>query len=346
MKRPELPAYNQTPIAIISCKTAAGDTAFRDESPVIAGQKFAEHLTKPFFISREAEDKIALAFSRLAEEFPRSIYQKFPKNLSFVDRMKAIGQMPADLGAQFEDGEGAEIETRHLFKLLSKARSTPALLEALSPPLRSRSKKIRHAMYTIPKASGDLSEMIFHAFANNGVEAVHERGGGGFNYVHILTYATRTNNEFTAMAKKLASSDSPFALGAHATMLSPTAWAIIRGLSFYGFGRTGVESGNAACGKRAGTAPLRKLKSYWTEAARTLFYYKVSSAPHGYDDIAAIPFAPSADVLQEIENYTDHVWPQRFNSQNDRGIAKMIRACLELQLRRSKPVPDDMKQAA
>src|SRR3546814_19349184 len=84
-------------------------------------------------------------------------------------------------------------------------------------------------------------------------------------------------------------------------MLSPTAWAIIRGLTFYGFGRVGVETGNAACGKRAGTKSLRKLRYYWAEAARTLFYFKVAEAPHGYDDIAAIPFAPSADVLREIE---------------------------------------------
>src|SRR3546814_17323589 len=100
-------------------------------------------------------------------------------------------------------------------------------------------------------------------------------GGGGFHYVHILTYSTRTNNEFTAMAKKLVKSEQPFALGAHATMLSPTAWAIIRGLTFYGFGRVGVETGNAACGKRAGTNSPRKLRYYWAEDARTLFYFKV-----------------------------------------------------------------------
>src|SRR3546814_6651324 len=67
------------------------------------------------------------------------------------------------------------------------------------------------------------SETIFRTFCENGVQAVHERGGGGFHYVHILTYSTRTNNEFTAMAKKLVKSEQPFALGAHATMLSPTA---------------------------------------------------------------------------------------------------------------------------
>src|SRR3546814_11323001 len=79
----------------------------------------------------------------------------------------------------------------------------------------------------------------------------------------------------------------------------------------------------------------------------TLFRsFKVAEAPHVYDDIAAIPFAPSADVLREIEVYTDHVWRHRFNSQHDRGIAKMIRACLELKLRRTKPLPEELKQAA
>src|SRR3546814_2991517 len=91
---------------------------------------------------------------------------------------------------------------------------------------------------------------------------------------------------------------------------------------------------------------LRKLRYYWAEAARTLFYFKVAEAPHGYDDIAAIPFAPSADVLREIEVYTDHVWRHRFNSQHERGIAKMIRACLELKLRRTKPLPEELKPAA
>src|SRR3546814_17471994 len=90
------------------------------------------------------------------------------------------------------------------------------------------------------------------------------------------------------MAKKLVKSEQPFALGAHATMLSPTAWAIIRGLTFYGFGRVGVETGNAACGKRAGTKSLRNWRYFWAEAARTLFYFKVAVAPHGYDDIASI----------------------------------------------------------
>src|SRR3546814_11510192 len=108
------------------------------------------------------------------------------------------------------------------------------------------------------KAAVGLSETIFRTFCENGVQAVHERGGGGFHYVHILTYSTRTNNEFTAMAKKLVKSEQPFALGAHATMLSPAAWAIIRGLTFYGFGRVGVETGNAACGKPIGSASCRE----------------------------------------------------------------------------------------
>src|SRR3546814_9165708 len=109
------------------------------------------------------------------------------------------------------------------------------------------------------------------------------------------------------MAKKLVKSEQPFALGAHATMLSPTAWAIIRGLTFYGFGRVGIETGNAACGKRAGTKSLRKLRYYWAEAARTLFYFKVAEAPHGYDDIAAIPFAPrSEEHTSELQSLLRH----------------------------------------
>src|SRR3546814_12878725 len=55
MKRPVLAPYSQTPIAIISFRTSAGETAFRDENPIIAGQKFAAHLAKRLGISREAE---------------------------------------------------------------------------------------------------------------------------------------------------------------------------------------------------------------------------------------------------------------------------------------------------
>src|SRR3546814_6444036 len=61
MKRPVLAPYSQTPIAIISFRTSAGETAFRDENPIIAGQKFAAHLAKRLGISREAEDQIAEA---------------------------------------------------------------------------------------------------------------------------------------------------------------------------------------------------------------------------------------------------------------------------------------------
>src|SRR3546814_17167169 len=46
MKRPVLAPYSQTPIAIISFRTSAGETAFRDENPIIAGHTFAAHLAK------------------------------------------------------------------------------------------------------------------------------------------------------------------------------------------------------------------------------------------------------------------------------------------------------------
>src|SRR3546814_20782463 len=100
------------------------------------------------------------------------------------------------------------------------------------------------------------------------------------------------------MSKKLVKSEQPFALGAHATMLSQTAWAIIRGLTFYGFGRVGVETGNTACDKRAGTKSLRNLRYYWAEASRTILYFKLTSPSHDYDDITAIQFAPSAELLR------------------------------------------------
>src|SRR3546814_17171754 len=112
------------------------------------------------------------------------------------------------------------------------------------------------------------------------------------------------------------------------------------------FPYTTLFRSNAACGKRAGTKSLRKLRYYWAEAARNLFYFKVAEAPHGYDDIAAIPFAPSADVLREIEVYTDHVWRHRSNSQPDSGIAKMIRHCLELNLHRTYPLPQELHPTA
>src|SRR3546814_4221787 len=112
---------------------------------------------------------------------------------------------------------------------MTKARADPSLRAALDSQFRKRSKKIQHTVYSIPKAAVGLSETIFRTFCENGVQAVHERGGGGFHYVHILTYSTRTNNEFTAMAKKLVNSEQPFALGAHAHMLSLTAREITRG---------------------------------------------------------------------------------------------------------------------
>src|SRR3546814_4678475 len=82
---------------------------------------------------------------------------------------------------------------------MTKARADPSLRAALDSQFRKRSKKIQHTVYSIPKAAVGLSETIFPTFCENGVQAVHERGGGGFHYVHILTYSTRTNNEFTAM---------------------------------------------------------------------------------------------------------------------------------------------------
>src|SRR3546814_4059173 len=93
MKRPVLAPYSQTPIAIISFRTSAGETAFRDENPIIAGQKFAAHLAKRLGISREAEDQIAEAYGTIAAAHPRSMTKVFPRSLAFVERMKAIAQM-------------------------------------------------------------------------------------------------------------------------------------------------------------------------------------------------------------------------------------------------------------
>src|SRR3546814_3457267 len=67
------------------------------------------------------------------------------------------------------------------FKLLTKARADPSLRAALDSQFRKRSKKIQHTVYSIPKAAVGLSETIFRTFCENGVQAVHERGGGGFH---------------------------------------------------------------------------------------------------------------------------------------------------------------------
>src|SRR3546814_11125274 len=86
---------------------------------------------------------------------------------------------------------------------MTKARADPSLRAALDSQFRKRSKKIQHTVYSIPKAAVGLSETIFRTFCENGVQAVHERGGGGFHYVHILTYSTRTNNEFRSEERRV-----------------------------------------------------------------------------------------------------------------------------------------------
>src|SRR3546814_19546412 len=108
--------------------------------------------------------------------------------------MNAIAQMPQELAELVSDGESSQIETRSAFKLLTKARADPSLRAALDSQFRKRSKKIQHTVYSIPKAAVGLSETNFLTFCENGAQAVHERGGGGFHYVHILTYSTRTKN--------------------------------------------------------------------------------------------------------------------------------------------------------
>src|SRR3546814_3496681 len=93
MKRPVLAPYSQTPIDIISFRTSAGETAFRDENHIIAGQKFAAHLAKRMGISREAEDQTAEAYGTIAAAHQRSMTKVFPRRLAFAERMKAIAQM-------------------------------------------------------------------------------------------------------------------------------------------------------------------------------------------------------------------------------------------------------------
>src|SRR3546814_3182770 len=73
----------------------------------------------------------------------------FPRSLAFVERMKAIAQMPQELAELFSDGESAQIETRSAFKLLTKARADPSLRAALDSQFRKRSKKIQHTVYSI-----------------------------------------------------------------------------------------------------------------------------------------------------------------------------------------------------
>src|SRR3546814_4714442 len=68
----------------------------------------------------------------------------FPRSLAFVERMKAIAQMPQELAELFSDGESAQIETRSAFKLLTKARADPSFRAALDSQFRKRSKKIQH----------------------------------------------------------------------------------------------------------------------------------------------------------------------------------------------------------
>src|SRR3546814_16832298 len=87
----------------------------------------------------------------------------FPRSLAFVERMKAIAQMPQELAELFSDGESAQIETRSAFKLLTKARADPSLRAALDSQFRKRSKKIQHTVYSIPKAAVGLSETIFRS---------------------------------------------------------------------------------------------------------------------------------------------------------------------------------------
>src|SRR3546814_11988269 len=65
----------------------------------------------------------------------------FPRSLAFVERMKAIAQMPQELAELFSDGESAQIETRSVFKLLTKARADPSLRAALDSQFRKRARK-------------------------------------------------------------------------------------------------------------------------------------------------------------------------------------------------------------
>src|SRR3546814_8322262 len=123
----------------------------------------------------------------------------FPRSLAFVERMKAIAQMPQELAELFSDGESAQIETRSAFKLLTKARADPSLRAALDSQFRKRSKKIQHTVYSIPKAAVGLSETIFRTFCEHGVEAVLELGGGRVHSVHILTYSALPHKEFPAI---------------------------------------------------------------------------------------------------------------------------------------------------
>lgn len=337
MIRPELEPYNQTPIAIINMATAAGESAFVDEDAREQAWKFTSRLAKKFTIGAEASHGIALAFSSLAALHPRSVYLRMPRSMSLVERMKALSKMPAELAEAFdaEEARRATVTSREVFKMATRARTNPFLADALDRQLQSSGKKIQYARFAVPGDARSLAVLMHQTFQQSGVKAVLETSEQGFDYIHVLTFDDRPKNAFSEMSKRLASCDMPFALGAHATMLSPTAWAIIRALSYYGFGTTGIETGNAASSKRSGTRSLRKLKTFWAEAVETLFFYKHNGAPHGYDDHAAVPFAPSASVLAEIETYTDAVWPSRYNSEQERGIANIIRSCLELRRRRT-----------
>jgi hypothetical protein len=118
-------------------------------------------------------------------------------------------------------------------------------------------------------------------------------------------------------------------------MLSPTAWAIIKGLGEFNYGKLGVETGNAVKPSRPGTKPLRKLKDRWYEAATTHKNYRGSEPPYGYTDQPAVPFAPSDAVLKEIKTYTLAVRPRGWGDTETAGIPSVISFCLAAKRRRT-----------
>src|SRR3546814_20671997 len=88
MKRRVLAPYSQTPIAIISFRTSAGETALRDENSIIAGQLFAAHLARRLGISRDAEDQLPEAHGTIAAAHPRTMPKLLPTRLAFLHNIK------------------------------------------------------------------------------------------------------------------------------------------------------------------------------------------------------------------------------------------------------------------
>lgn len=332
--RPKIEPFDQTPVAILTMTLAKGTSAFADDNPTEIAGKFAKHLQRRNLAGLDAARKIGAIFADLAQKNPRQIEQRISRNMSFLDRMKALREMPSDLSECFGDGESATIASRSNFKAMAKARGNDQAKTVLDRQLQSHSKKIQYAQIAIPKAAGLLAETLYYEIEEINEHVVFEIGTEENDYLHILSAKERPALIYRKASKRLSKSPYPFTLGAKAMMLTPTAWAIIRAIGYYGFALSGVETGNAACAARKNTKPLRQLRKCWANAVETIAYHP-DGGPLGFEEEAAVPFEPSSKVMAEIQAYTEAVWPRKWHADQTRGIAGIIAECLRQKKRRT-----------